>query len=299
MKARIFYGQSGRFGVKIENSLELVHTTIKGKRLQGVDDYNPLAPGDWIELDHNFLITKRLKRNNVLQRFNWKQNKPQTFCANVDLVLCVLAAKSPEFHVRFLDRLLVSAILGGVKPVIVINKIDEGIEHLEEIISLYQNLGYVLILSSAKKLIGIDVVLELAHHKVVALLGASGVGKSTLLNALEPNIMQITGEVNRKWNRGNHTTNFATILSKDSGGYWIDTPGMRDFTPYLLSKDELIYAFPEIISVQENCYFVNCQHIQEKECAVQQALADKKIAITRYQSYVKILQETSIYLNKR
>ncbi|NIZ19691.1 ribosome small subunit-dependent GTPase A [Entomospira culicis] len=298
MKARLFYGRAGRFGVQLEGEEALRHVQIKGKRLQGVDEYNPLAPGDWVELDKDLLIIRRIERTNALQRFNWKQNKPQTFCANIDLVFCVLASKSPEFHVRFLDRLLIAAEEGGVEPVIVINKIDEGIEHLSEYLALYQNLGYTLVLASALHGDGLEQLRALAKDKLVGLWGASGVGKSTLLNALEPNIQQETAAVNRKWNRGNHTTNFATFLPKSNGGYWVDTPGMRDFTPFVPSQEELVLAMPEIQELAHHCPFSNCQHLDEQECAVKDGVEQGTIALTRYQSYVKVLEESTSYRKK-
>jgi ribosome biogenesis GTPase / thiamine phosphate phosphatase len=298
MKARIFYGRAGRFGVQLENSLELIHVMIKGKRLQGVDEYNPLAPGDWVELDKDNLIIARLPRDNFLQRFNWKQYKPQTFCANVDLVFCVVAAKSPEFHVRFLDRLLLAAELGGVQPIIVINKSDEGLEHLQDDIDLYRQLGYAVHLVSARDNSGLQALKDCTEGKLVGLWGASGVGKSTLLNALEPTLTQITGEVNRKWNRGNHTTNFATFLDKSNGGYWVDTPGMRDFSPFISDAPQLASAFVEMQPLISACRFNNCEHLEEAGCAVTAAVDADVIAATRYQSYTKVLAESLLYRKK-
>lgn len=298
MRARLFYGRAGRFGVLVDGSSEIIHVMIKGKRLKGVDEYNPLAPGDWVELDRDQLIIKRHHRDNALQRFNWKQNKPQTFCANIDMVFCVVAAKSPEFHVRFLDRLLIASELGNVNPVIVMNKIDEGVEHLPEIIDLYQSLGYEFVLVSALQNKGIEYLQTISQGKIVGLWGASGVGKSTLLNALEPMIQQETGAVNRKWNRGNHTTNFATFLPKSGGGFWVDTPGMRDFSPYLVHGEELVHAFPEMNDVAQACPFHNCMHIDEQECAVKDAVEQGSIAMTRYQSYQKVLEESKSYQKK-
>ncbi len=288
-QATVLYGRGSLFGLLLSDGTRL-ESPIKGKVLKGVDDYNPLAAGDWVIIDDNAQITARVPRHNCVQRFNWKLKKPQTFFANVDAVLCVVATQGPPLHPRFVDRLLVACETQNIPAHIVLNKVDKGISaEQQELLTFYAQLGYGVWPVCAHTGAGLAELATALTTQTVGLLGASGVGKSTLLNRLEPSAQQLTGEVNRKWDRGNHTTNFATFLTKTGGGYWVDTPGMRDFTPHLAG--DLMVCFPDLEKYASDCAFNNCKHLHEPSCAVLAAVEAGVINDSRYESYAKLLEE--------
>ncbi|MCL2520178.1 MAG: ribosome small subunit-dependent GTPase A [Spirochaetaceae bacterium] len=294
-QALVIYGINNLFTLKMADGA-LLEASIKGKTLN-VDklDYNPLACGDRVTLDENKQITQRLERKNSLQRLNNKGNllKIQTLCANIDLVLCVVAINQPPLHSRFLDRLLISAEAGEVLPVIVINKADLAIND-EELahINLYQKLGYKVILTSTVNGQGLPQLKELCHNKTVALMGASGVGKSSLLNRLL-GINLKTAELNKKFKRGNHTTNYAIFLEQPAGGYLIDTPGVRSLSPPITEAEQLAGYYRDFTPHITNCAYANCLHLNEEDCGIKAAVAAGLIDESRYRGYVKLIEEIS------
>lgn len=283
----MLYGINNRFVLKADH--ERFDAVLKGKELKGVDEYNPLAAGDYVETDSQNRIVNRLPRKSAICRFNWKQNKPQTLCANLDLCLCVVAAANPPLHPRFLDRLLIACQAGGVKPLIVLNKADKGLGGLVETVSLYQSLGYEFLFASALEGLGIGELKKRAQGLACALIGSSGVGKSSLLNRLVPDAGQRTAEVNKKFDRGNHMTNYSLVFERPDGGCWIDTPGVRDFTPVVTQPLESYFS--EVAALSRLCAYTGCRHDQEPDCAVKDAVAAGTIHQSRYTSYCKLLGE--------
>lgn len=298
-KARVLYGINNLFYLLCDG-VEIPDARIKGKELKNVsDEYNALSAGDFVFIDDNNQITERLERDNFLSRFNWKLNRLQTICANVDLALCVVAAKNPPLHPRFLDRLLITSELGNVKPIIVINKCDEGIDDVLDIIEVYRKLNYEIILLSALTGDGVDELKTITKNKICAFIGSSGVGKSTLLNKLAGKEYQKTALINKKFNRGNHQTNFSIFIKREEGGYWVDSPGVRDLTPNVDKLEDLADFYPEFTIASKKCAYQNCSHINEEVCGVKEDLEKNLIDESRYLGYMKLYDEILLKNSKR
>lgn len=218
--------------------------------------------------------------------------------ANVDQVILTFAASNPDVNPVLIDRFLVIAESSSLDIVLCINKIDlANVDEVTPIIDLYRHIGYRVISVSAKSLIGINDLKNELYGRISVFAGPSGVGKSTILNTLEPGLKLNTGKVSEKIGRGKHTTRFAELLPLSGGGFVVDTPGFS-FTDFSdIPAEELMYCFPEISELATKCKFASCLHLREPQCAVKQALSDGIISEQRYNSYLEILQE--IQKNKK
>jgi ribosome biogenesis GTPase len=296
---RVLYGINNLFTL-LRDDGTVCEARIKGKLLKlEKKEHNALAAGDLVELDDSGRITARAARRNFIRRFNRKSRETQTLCANADLCLCVTALQTPPFHPRFLDRLLIVAEEGGVSPVIVINKADLTADSSEQyFINFYKKLGYPLILCSTVDGRGIDELKALCEGKICALIGASGVGKSTLLNRLTPLAAQKTAVLNKKFNRGNHTTNYAVCIKQEKTGFFIDTPGIRTLTPAIGEGDELAHYYKDFAPYSSACAYANCRHLDEETgCAVKEAVEKGFIEESRYNGYLKLYEEITLKIN--
>jgi ribosome biogenesis GTPase len=269
---------------------------IKGKVLKEVKgEYNPIAVGDRVTIEINphmenhALIISRLKRRNSFIRWNKKRRAPQTVAANIDLLVAVVSPESPPFRPRFVDRVLVAA-WEQFPVLIVLNKSDQKIdpstmERLED----FDRLGYPFHLCSAKTGEGVEELRRIVSGKIVAFVGQSGVGKSSILNRMHPGLKLRVGEVSAKYNRGRHTTNSAVMIPVDD---WtlIDTPGIREIEVHEVDVADLQYAFPDFQPFARDCAFQPCMHDKEPECAVRDAVG-KSIHPDRYESYLRILAD--------
>lgn len=290
IKGQILYGINNLFTIDVQG--QQYEARIKGKQLKNVtDEYNALAGGDWVMLDENIQITARLPRENILARFNWKQNRPQALAANLDCAFCVVAVDSPPLHLRFLDRLLITCEAGGIEPWIILTKTDLK-PNTQELLTYYRNMGYHILTTSMQQPDSFSVLDQGTCGKTVGLVGASGVGKSTLINYLVGKDLQKTGDINKKFNKGNHTTNYAVLLPRLGGGYWVDTPGVRDLSPVL--NDRLDQYYRDFEPYIGQCEFSACLHRYEMQCAVRQAVELGKISEERYQNYCKLLDEETL-----
>jgi len=283
------------------NENELIACRIPGKfRMKGIKSTNPVAVGDLVdfELEPNKdtgLITHIQDRKNFIVRKSVNLSKrTHIIASNIDRAFLIATVVNPVTFTSFIDRFLTSARAYRIPVVLVFNKIDvygeKAIEELEELLAIYEEIGYKCIVLSAKTGEGVDELQELMQDKVTLFSGHSGVGKSTLINVLEPTLNIKTSEISEQHKQGQHTTTFAEMHPLSFGGYIIDTPGIRGFGVVDFEPHEVGDYFPEIFAVKGLCKFNNCLHIEEPKCAVKDALEDGIIAHSRYRSYLQMVQ---------
>jgi ribosome biogenesis GTPase len=292
--------------VKSDEDGSAFECRIKGKALKGVEGfYNPLAPGDKVRFESHAvgagLILGLEERRNLFTRFNQKGQAPQLLAANVDQILCLTTPLAPPFRPRFLDRVLLQAEIADIEPVIVCNKHDlsEDDPDVEERLEDFSRIGYRVLRMSAKTGEGMDKFLSLARGRLSALLGQSGVGKSSLINALVPGQNIPVGAINEKYDRGNHTTTISLMvevpgLAGDSGQITgiIDTPGIRRFAPHGIAAGDLIHYMREFADLAGKCsYGLSCSHVTEPGCKIMEAVHAGVIHEDRYESYLRIRNE--------
>jgi len=311
----VLCGSRNIFTVLPDGSAETLECRLKGKVLKNADGfYNPIAPGDRVKVmtdpdqSETGMITALEERKNLFSRFNQKGNCTQLLAANVDQVFCITTRGSPPFRPRFLDRVLLQADIAGIPAVIVCNKIDldeggdgdnddrlDADERLED----FRNIGYELIEVSATTGKGLDLLRRRLAGKRSVLTGQSGVGKSSLLNALSPGLNLRIGAINEKYDRGNHTTTLATMIALSesaedaSAGTWIiDTPGIRRFVPDGIDKGEVILHMREFAPLAGKCtYGLSCSHRHEPGCKIMEAVHAGAIHEDRYESFLRIFDE--------
>ena len=272
---------------------------IKGKVLRGKEPaYNPIAPGDQVEVIPDLLtsdeamIARVLPRRSSLTRWNKKGRAIQVLAANLDVAVCVTSPKSPPFRPRFIDRLIVAAEAGKVRPVIVLNKVDLGVESsVEERLDHYGRMGYEVHTCSAETGEGIEDLKRLLGGFTSAFVGQSGVGKSSILNAIEPGLSLRVAQISAKHDRGNHTTNYSALLTLGDGLRVIDTPGVIELELADVLPDEVGFHFRDFAPFMQSCDFQPCLHDEEPGCAVRAAVESGQVHPDRYESYLRILQE--------
>lgn len=280
---------------------------IKGKVLRGVEGcYNPLAPGDLVRVEVDGahqgkgLIVALEERKNLLTRHNQKGLNSQILAANVDYVLCVTTPASPPWRPRFLDRLLLQADIAGLPPWIICNKWDlaQKDTDMEERMEDFRRLGYPLMKVSVLTGEGMDELRRLTTGRLSVLVGQSGVGKSSLINTLLPDFQLKVGNMNEKYDRGNHTTTMSVLLEKpgtgcaEAGIRLIDTPGIRRLVPDGVSGTDLILSMREFAPLAGKCSFgMSCSHRTEPGCKILEAVAAGVIHEDRYESFIRIQDE--------
>ena len=273
---------------------------IRGKfRIQGLKSTNPVAVGDRVLLDVNgedYLISKILERKNYIIRKSVNLSKQvHIIAANIDQAFLIVTLASPTTSVGFIDRFLVTAEAYQIPTVLVFNKVDLydefDREYHDEIVQMYTNSGYECMETSALDQMNIDLLTTKMTAKVTLLSGHSGVGKSTLVNVIDPDLDLVTQQVSEAHNKGMHTTTFAEMYPLHFGGFIIDTPGIKGFGLVDVSEFELADYFPEILRLKGQCKFHNCKHVNEPKCAVKEAVALDKIHPVRYDSYLSILED--------
>lgn len=284
-----------------------IECRIKGKVLKEDEaSHNPIAVGDSVEIEtdpHSPTkgnIISLLPRRNALFRLNKKKKRIQTIASNVDFLVIVSSVGEPPFRPRFIDRMIVAGLAGNVAPLVVINKRDLGVEEaVKRRTRVFSECGYRFLFVSAKTGVGLKELAGMIRGRVSVFSGQSGVGKTSLLNALVPGLERKVGEISAKWGKGAHTTSFAQMV--EAGGFTvIDTPGIRELDIALIPPADLRFYFPEFKVVQEGCAFPSCVHQHEPGCAVKAALERGEIDADRYESYSRILadlqeREKSLY----
>lgn len=272
---------------------------IKGKfRTHGIKSTNPVAVGDWVlfELEpgqQKGIITELEPRKNYIIRKSVNLSKQtQIIGANLDQAVLVVTLASPATSTGFIDRFLVTAEAYSIPAILIFNKLDlfseEGLELLHEFMELYEHLGYPCYAVSALEGEHIEEVRTLLKDKTTVLSGHSGVGKSTLVNAVVPEAAMKTGDISDWSDKGKHTTTFAEMIELPFGGKLIDTPGIRELGIVDIEPQELSHFFPEMRALLNQCKFHNCRHINEPGCAVLQAVEAGEIEPSRYDSYISI-----------
>jgi len=281
-----------------------VNCKVKGNfRLKGIRTTNPVAVGDKVTItvnpDGNAYITAIKPRENyIIRRASNLSKESHIIAANVDRAFLVVTLSHPVTSTTFIDRFLATAEAYRIPVTIVINKTDlltepDEREYCEAVAYLYRSIGYDVIEISAKEGTGIDELRSRLAGKVSLLSGNSGVGKTTLINALVPGLDLRTAEISVAHDTGMHTTTFSEMYDLPGGGEIIDTPGVRGFGVFDFKKEEVGHYFPEIFKASANCRFDNCTHTHEPGCAVRDAVDDHRISESRYNSYLSILEEAS------
>jgi ribosome biogenesis GTPase / thiamine phosphate phosphatase len=276
-----------------------VDCRIKGIfRTKGITTTNPIAVGDKVDFDMEpelgtGVITNLQPRKNYIIRKSINLSKQaQIIAANLDQAFLVVTLASPRTSLGFIDRFLVTAEAYDIPASLIFNKLDlfsdEGLEILADYKAIYEKIGYPCYDVSALEGTGIEQVAGLLKDKVTLFSGHSGVGKSSLINVLLPDLKLRTTEISEWHDKGMHTTTFAEMFELPQGGYIVDTPGIRELGVIDIEKNELSHFFPEMRARLNQCRFNSCRHINEPGCAVIKAVEDGEIELSRYESYLSI-----------
>ena len=277
---------------------------IRGKlRLKGVRSTNPVVVGDIVRIESDatgewviYDIVPR--RNYIIRRASNLSKESHIIAANIDRALIVVTLIEPVTALEFVDRFLITCEAYKVPATILLAKIDllaDAPEAVAQFHEIYESAGYEVIDISATEGIGIERVKELLNGKVTLVSGNSGVGKSTLVGKIDPTLDIRTGEISESFHKGKHTTTFSTMYRIGEDGYIIDTPGIKGFGLIEIDDKELWHYFPEMIATAGSCRFYNCTHTHEPGCAVVEAVKSGEIAYSRYESYLKILDDDDKY----
>ena len=281
-----------------------VECRIRGKfRIDNIKSTNPVTVGDIVDFNMeedsgNGVITNIHDRKNYIIRKSVKLSKQtHIIAANIDQVFLLVTLQDPPTFTSFIDRFLATSEAYSIPAIIIFNKIDlytkELLEQKQQLEKIYRSIGYECLDVSATEQINIDKLKIMMTNRVSMFSGHSGVGKSTLINAIHPELDLKTAEISAQHKQGQHTTTFAEMFELPFGGYIIDTPGIKGFGVVDFEKEEVGDFFPEIFAIKHNCKFNNCLHINEPSCAVKDAVEHGKIAESRYMSYLQLLEEES------
>lgn len=284
---------------KVSCDGEIIDSRLPGKfRLDKKEVTNPVAVGDYVDIivgdDGTGSIQKIHDRENYIPRqATHGRRGEQILVSNVDRAWVVQSVKQPKLNTGFIDRFLVTCEAYEVPGGVIFNKMDlaksGGKAHVQELSELYQSLGYETAITSAETGDTDDLKTKIIGNTSV-FIGPSGVGKTSLLNQIEPGLKLKVGEISSYSQKGKHTTTFARLIPLSDGGFVVDTPGIREFGLVDIEKMELSLYFPEMIEPRQNCKFYNCTHYHEPNCGVVEAFEEGKIAASRYHSYLNILE---------
>ncbi len=282
---------------KVATEKGLLECRLGGRlRLEDLKHTNPVSVGDKVIIsdEERGLIIDLVERKNYLIRKATNLSKQtHIVAANIDQLIILASYKQPRTSTGFIDRVLATAEAYNIPAIIVFNKTDllneKEIKQVQHYINVYDSIGYTAIGVSAEHEESVTVLKQLMIGKTNLFTGHSGVGKSTLVNKMDPQMNLRTGTISDKFNKGKHTTTFAEMLPLSFGGYVIDTPGIKEFGMVNMDKHEVTDYFREIFALKQQCKFNNCLHVNEPNCAVVEAVENGKIADFRYNNYLNIL----------
>ena len=300
MRGLVVKNTGSWYTVKTDDG-RLVNCKVKGNfRLRGIRSTNPVAVGDRVQIAENaegtaFITEIDDRRNYIIRKSPNLSKQSHIIAANVDQALLVVTVNYPQTSTTFIDRFLASAEAYRVPVALLFNKtdmLDDGERRLQDMMmALYEDVGYECRAISAETGLGVAGLEKLLAGKISVLSGNSGVGKSTLINRILPGANLRTAEISDAHNQGTHTTTFSEMLQLPSGGYLIDTPGIKGFGTFDIEPGELSGYFKDIFRFSKDCRFSNCTHTHEPGCAVLRAVEERHIAQSRYQSYLSMLED--------
>ena len=279
----------------------LIECRVKGNfRLKGIRSTNPVAVGDHVRYDVRedgtaYIVEILERKNYIVRKASNLSKQSHILAANLDLCFLIVTISHPATATTFIDRFLAAAEAYRVPVVLVFNKIDiygsSEREELEYLTALYSSIGYRCLHTSATDNVGIDALKEMMRGKVSLLAGNSGVGKSSLVNAIAPVIAARVGEISRTHDTGMHTTTYTEMFEFMPQSYIVDTPGVKGFGTYDMEVEDISHYFVEFFELSKDCRYGNCTHTHEPGCAVLEALEDGRLAPSRYQSYLSMLED--------
>jgi ribosome biogenesis GTPase len=301
MKGVVYKSTGSWYTVKTETG-KFYECRLKGKfKIKGIKNTNPVAVGDRVEFElekkrgqESGIINKIIERDNYIIRKSVKLSKQtHIIAANIDLAFLLVTLTNPVTYTTFIDRFLVTSEAYSIRTILLFNKIDcytdKQLSEVMYLMDLYQDIGYECLDISAKTGYQIDKIKSMMKEKVCVFAGHSGVGKSTLINALEPQLNLKTKEISEQHLQGQHTTTFAEMYDLSIGAQIIDTPGIKGFGMVDMDQEELGDYFPEFFKRKEDCKFNNCLHLEEPSCAVKEGLENGDLAWSRYRSYKQLM----------
>jgi len=279
----------------------IIDCRLKGKfRIKGIKSTNPVAVGDHVNFEfeegkETGVINEIFDRKNYIIRKSVNLSKQvHIIAANIDIAFLLVTIDNPPTFTGFIDRFLATAEAYNIPVVLLFNKLDiysdRELEKLAILDAIYSDIGYTCIPISSTKNINIDKVKELMKGKTTMFSGHSGVGKSTLINAIEPSLDLKTAQISKQHKQGMHTTTFAEMFQLSFGGFIIDTPGIKGFGVVDFKPEEITDYFPEFFKLKSKCKFNNCLHINEPKCAIKAALGTGEISGSRYNSYLQMVE---------
>ena len=283
------------YTVKKSNGI-CVECKLKGRlRTEGIRSTSPVVVGDMALLEDDMICDIEPRKNYLIRKSTKLSKQSHIIAANVDIAFLVVTFRLPETPLEFIDRFLVTAEAYRIPVCLVFNKIDlfssKELAQVKQFEDIYRTIGYQIIETSVTELIGIDELRQMFAGKVSVVAGLSGVGKSSLVNAVDSGLQAKVGDMSDFHQTGKHTTTFAEMYGLQGGGYIIDTPGIRGFGLIHIEKNELYHFFPEIFKMSSGCAFHNCKHINEPGCAVMKAVEIGEISEFRYRSYMSMMED--------
>ena len=306
MRGLVYKSTGSWYLVKSEKGI-MYDCKIKGKlRLENINSTNPVVVGDIVDFNIENQDAKEIglienihaRKNYILRKSVNLSKQTHILASNIDISIIVITLKNPVTTTSFIDRFLISAEAYSIKTLLIFNKFDiyneEEEETLNKLMSIYKNIGYECIITSTLKKTGIEELKEKIQNKIIMLGGHSGVGKTSLINAIDATLKLKVGDISNQHLQGKHTTTYAELFDLENNIRLIDTPGIKGFGLVNFNKQEIGDFFPEFLREKSKCKFNNCLHLNEPNCSVKNKVASNQISKSRYESYIQILEDDNL-----